>query len=83
MVDRMNASGCKTVAISESKDTPVAKKAKCYVDMGCGKEEYVYRTNPVWHYQGNYRRSVFHQAVSTNKSRDQARSLLQSRPTSR
>ena len=44
MVDRMNASGCKTVAISESKDTPVAKKAKCYVDMGCGKEEYVYRT---------------------------------------
>lgn len=44
MVDKMNGMGCKTVAMSESKDTPVAKTAKCFVDMGCGKEEYLYRT---------------------------------------
>lgn len=44
MLDKMNALGFKTIVISESKDTPLSLKAKCFIDMGCGKEEYSYRT---------------------------------------
>lgn len=43
-IEHMNSLKCKTVAISESNDTPVAKSAKCFINMGCGKEEYSYRT---------------------------------------
>lgn len=44
MITKMNNMGCHTVAICESADTPIAKEAKAFVDMGCGYEEYWYRT---------------------------------------
>lgn len=44
MLIRTNEAGCKTVAICESKDTPISKLGKCFVDMGSGYEEYWYRT---------------------------------------
>lgn len=44
MIEKMNALGCRTVAICESNSTPISKTAKCFVDMGCGIEEYWYRT---------------------------------------
>lgn len=44
MVKKANDNNCRTIVLCESKDTPVSKLAKCYVDMGCGKEEYSYRT---------------------------------------
>ncbi|MDO5377898.1 MAG: SIS domain-containing protein [Clostridia bacterium] len=33
-----------TIAVSESADTPAAKEADLFIDMGCGKEEYGMRT---------------------------------------
>ena len=44
MVMKMNDLGNYTCAITESPETPVAKAAKVHVDMGCGYEEYWYRT---------------------------------------
>lgn len=36
--------GLRYVCVSESPDTPMAKLAECYLDMGCGYEEYPMRT---------------------------------------
>ena len=44
MVAKMNELGNLTVAITESETTPVAQVAQAHVDMGCGYEEYWYRT---------------------------------------
>ena len=44
MVEKMNEKGCHTVAITEDEKTPVAQAARAHVDMGCGYEEYWFRT---------------------------------------
>ena len=44
MVARMNEKGCYTVAITEDEATPVGREAKIHVNMGCGYEEYWFRT---------------------------------------
>ncbi len=44
MVRKMNEEGALTLAVTENEDTPVAKEAKAHVNMGCGEEEYWYRT---------------------------------------
>ena len=44
MVTRMNEKGCHTIAITEDENTPVAKAARAHVYMGCGYEEYWFRT---------------------------------------
>lgn len=36
--------GYRTVAVSESPDTPLAREADVFLDMGCGHEEYPMRT---------------------------------------
>ena len=36
--------GYLTVGITESSETPIAKESQIFVDMGCGKEEYLTRT---------------------------------------
>ncbi len=36
--------GCYTCAMTAEKDSVIAKAADEFVDMGCGKEEYLYRT---------------------------------------
>lgn len=36
--------GLLSVAVSESSETPIAKEASCFLDMGCGYEEYPMRT---------------------------------------
>ncbi len=36
--------GCLTYAMTAEKESIIAQKADCYLDMGCGKEEYLYRT---------------------------------------
>lgn len=36
--------GLLSVSVSESPDTPIAKEASCFLDMGCGYEEYPMRT---------------------------------------
>ncbi len=43
-MDLVQAKGYKNICISESKDTPMAKSAACFLDMGCGYEEYPMRT---------------------------------------
>ena len=44
MVMKMNNLGYRTCTITEAETTPVAKAGKVHVDMGCGYEEYWYRT---------------------------------------
>ena len=44
MACRMNEKGCHTVAITEDENTPVARAARAHVNMGCGYEEYWFRT---------------------------------------
>ena len=44
MVAKMNAKGYFTVAVTEDETTPVGKEAKAHVNMGCGYEEYWFRT---------------------------------------
>ncbi|MBR2545928.1 MAG: SIS domain-containing protein [Erysipelotrichaceae bacterium] len=44
MVARMNDMGCFTVSVTEDETTPVGKQAKTHVNMGCGYEEYWFRT---------------------------------------
>ncbi|MBR5049488.1 MAG: SIS domain-containing protein [Erysipelotrichaceae bacterium] len=44
MLEKMNALGYHTVAVTEDKDTPIARHGKSHVDMGCGYEEYWFRT---------------------------------------
>lgn len=44
MVVRMNEKGCHTIAVTEDENTPVSKAARTHVDMGCGYEEYWFRT---------------------------------------
>ena len=44
MVYKMNEKGCFTVAVTEDESTPVGLRAKCHVNMGCGFEEYWFRT---------------------------------------
>ncbi len=41
---QFKALGFLTAAVSEAEDTPLAKEAVIYVDMGCGQEEYPMRT---------------------------------------
>lgn len=36
--------GYRTLAVSESLDTPIVKEAEAFLDMGCGPEEYPMRT---------------------------------------
>lgn len=36
--------GCLTYAMTAQQDCVIAEAADCYVDMGCGEEEYLYRT---------------------------------------
>ncbi len=43
-MDLVQAKGYKNICVSESKDTPMAKSAACFLDMGCGYEEYPMRT---------------------------------------
>ena len=43
-MDLVKEKGMKAVCVSESKDTPMAKVAPCFVNMGCGYEEYPMRT---------------------------------------
>lgn len=43
-VQYVNAQGLMSVCISEKPDTPIAREAKAYIDMGCGNEEYPMRT---------------------------------------
>lgn len=43
-MDLVKAKGYHCVCVSESKDTPMAKEAPCFLDMGCGYEEYPMRT---------------------------------------
>lgn len=44
MVYRMNEKGCFTVAVTEDETTPVGSRAKSHVNMGCGYEEFWFRT---------------------------------------
>ena len=44
MVARINEMGCHTVAVTEDESTPVGKQAKSHVNMGCGYEEFWFRT---------------------------------------
>lgn len=44
MIAKMNSLNIKTVAICGSKDTPIGMEANTFVNMGCGFEEYSYRT---------------------------------------
>lgn len=41
---KMKADGYMTVAITEKDSTPMAKDADAHIDMGCGYEEYGFRT---------------------------------------
>ena len=43
-VRKMKELGYKTISITESDETPLAKAADLHIDMGCGKEEYGMRT---------------------------------------
>lgn len=43
-MELVQAKGYKNVCVSEDKDTPMAKKADCFLNMGCGVEEYPMRT---------------------------------------
>ena len=43
-MDLVQAKGFHHVCISESKETPMAKAAACFLNMGCGFEEYPMRT---------------------------------------
>lgn len=43
-VQYVNANGGMSVCISEKADTPIAKEAAAFIDMGCGYEEYPMRT---------------------------------------
>lgn len=40
----VNEQGFMSVAVSENPDTPIAKEARAFVNMGCGQEEYGMRT---------------------------------------
>lgn len=40
----VNSLNFMTAALSEKKDTPIASKAKAFINMGCGHEEYGMRT---------------------------------------
>jgi len=42
--DSLRDQGYLTVGISESEDTPIAKEASIFINMGCGYEEYPMRT---------------------------------------
>lgn len=44
MLVKMNELGHYTAAITESAETPIALEAGVHIDMGCGYEEYWYRT---------------------------------------
>ena len=43
-MDVIKAKGYRCVCVSESRNTPMAKEAPCFLDMGCGYEEYPMRT---------------------------------------
>lgn len=43
-IEKAQRGGCKNCAIAADADTPIAKKADVFVDMGCGQEEFMYRT---------------------------------------
>lgn len=43
-LDMANEKGFLTVGVSEKEDTPIAQRAKVFLSMGCGKEEYGIRT---------------------------------------
>lgn len=43
-VRKMKELGYKTISITESDETPLAKAADLHINMGCGKEEYGMRT---------------------------------------
>ena len=43
-VQYVNKNGFQSVCISEKPDTPIAKEAAAYINMGCGYEEYPMRT---------------------------------------
>ncbi len=43
-VEYVNKEGYMSVCISEKADTPIARAAGAFIDMGCGREEYPMRT---------------------------------------
>ena len=43
-IEYVNAQGFMSVCISEKADTPIAREAGAFIDMGCGREEYPMRT---------------------------------------
>lgn len=43
-VKYVNEQGFMSASVSEKADTPIAKEAKAFIDMGCGHEEYGMRT---------------------------------------
>lgn len=43
-VQYVNAQSFMSACVSEKPDTPIAKEAKAFIDMGCGYEEYPMRT---------------------------------------
>ena len=43
-VQYVNSQGYMSVCVSEKLDTPIAKEAGAYINMGCGREEYPMRT---------------------------------------
>ena len=43
-LERANELGATTLAITKDKNTPIAKKAMYFIEMGCKEEEYRYRT---------------------------------------
>ncbi|MEG0852589.1 MAG: sugar isomerase [Angelakisella sp.] len=43
-IEKVQAGGCMNCAIAADSETPIAKKADVFIDMGCGHEEFMYRT---------------------------------------
>lgn len=43
-LDRVRQAGCLTCAICAHLDAPIAQAAEAGIEMGCGEEEYIYRT---------------------------------------
>lgn len=43
-LEKVRAAGCPTCSITAKLDAPIARAADAAIEMGCGDEEYVYRT---------------------------------------